>query len=121
MTGLPDYELTVEPVGGIDITLTPPGGHQLVIEQTGDVELTIAVPGIQGPPGPPGPGGGGFHTHTQTTAARVWTIVHALGRRPGVAVEDEDGNELDAGVSCPNNHTVIVTFGPATAGRAHLS
>ncbi|MFC4014706.1 hypothetical protein ACFOY2_46300 [Nonomuraea purpurea] len=81
-------------------------------------------PGPQGPqgePGPAGPGGGSFHVHEQTEPAHVWTILHELGRRPAVTVEDIDGHEIDAAVFCPDTATVIVTLGPATAGRAHLS
>lgn len=97
--------------------------------------VQVRTPGVQGPPGPPGepgpPGpkgdrgpagpGGGFYTHEQTEPAHVWTIRHDLGRRPAVAVEDLDGNEIDAAVTCPDPDTVIVTLGPATAGRAHLT
>ncbi|MFG6197721.1 hypothetical protein [Nonomuraea sp. JJY05] len=89
--------------------------------------VQVRTPGVQGPPGPrgergpAGPGGGGFHVHDQTQPARVWTIPHELGRRPAIAVEDIDGNEIDAAVFCPDIATVIVTLGAATAGRAHLS
>uniref|UniRef100_UPI003F49104C hypothetical protein n=1 Tax=Streptosporangium sp. CA-235898 TaxID=3240073 RepID=UPI003F49104C len=137
MTGLPPIDVTVQPGGGIDVTITSPGGHVVVVEQSGPVAVTVAVPGLQGAagppgaqgpagepgePGPPGPGGGGFHVHVQDTAAQTWTIVHGLGRRPAaVAVEDEDGNEIDAGVARPTLDTVIITLGAATAGRAHLS
>ncbi|MEV0974279.1 hypothetical protein [Microtetraspora glauca] len=44
-----------------------------------------------------------------------------MSRRPRVAVEDSDGNEIDAGVTCPDATTVAVTLGAATAGRAYLT
>lgn len=120
-----DVELTVSPDVGVDITIEEQGGVDVtVLHTTTVVELGLAVPGIQGPPGargPAGPGGGGFHTHVQASPALVWTISHDLGRRPVVAVEDVDGHEIDAGVARPDEQTVIITLGAATAGRAHLS
>ncbi|GHE32411.1 hypothetical protein GCM10017673_39180 [Streptosporangium violaceochromogenes] len=112
--------------------MTLPSSFDITVTQAGGTDITIAVPGLQGPPGPagaagppgepgpPGPAGGG-RTHVQSTPAAVWTIVHDLGRRPNVSVEDTDGHEIDAGVHRPDNATVIITLGAATAGRAHLS
>ncbi|MGW0486214.1 hypothetical protein [Nonomuraea sp. NPDC003214] len=124
MTG-PNVEIT-EQVTHVVVEIAEQGGVDLTVEHVVTaVDVEIAVPGIQGPPGergPAGPGGGSYHVHDQPTPALVWTIGHELGRRPAaVAVEDVDGHEIDAGVHCPDDQTVIITLGAATAGRAHLS
>jgi hypothetical protein len=130
-----DVRLVVaDPGPGIGVTIGEPGGVAVTVTAvTRPVRLQLSVPGVQGPPGaagpqgptgPAGPGGGeggGYDTHTQAVPALVWTITHRLGRRPAVSVEDVDGHEVDAGVYRPDNQTVIITLGAATAGRAHLS
>ncbi|MET8006265.1 hypothetical protein [Nonomuraea glycinis] len=120
----PDVDLTIAGGSSVDVTIAEPGGVEVVVQElTTVVELDLAVPGIQGPPGergPAGPGGGGYQEHVQTAPAREWTISHDFGRPPAVTVMDVDGNEIDAAVHS-DEQTVIITLGPATAGRAHLT
>lgn len=64
---------------------------------------------------------GGTYEHTQASPATTWTINHGLGYRPNVAVEDSDGNSLDAVLQWPTINQVVVLLGSSTSGKAHLS
>lgn len=117
--------VVADPGPGIGITIRESGKVGVKVTTVArPVRLSMAVPGVQGPPGergPAGPGGGGYQEHVQATPAKVWTVSHDFGRPPAVTVVDVDGNEIDAGVFYPDDQTVIITLGPATAGRAHLT
>ncbi|MEU1729429.1 hypothetical protein [Nonomuraea sp. NPDC005692] len=67
MTEQPAVELVVQQTAGPSLTVEQGGGITVTIEQHQQVvELNLAVPGIQGPPGargeqgPAGPEGGAF-------------------------------------------------------------
>ena len=60
---------------------------------------------------------GGF-THTQGSAATVWTVNHNLGRRPIVAVFTVGGAEMDAEIIHVSNNQLTVNFASAQAGSA---
>lgn len=77
-------------------------------------------PGPQGNPGPPGPAGGTY-THTQGTAAAVWSITHNLGFFPNVTVLDSAGTEVEGDVAYVDANNLTVTFTAAFGGVAYLS
>ncbi len=112
-----------------------PGGRRELIRPRDTVQsgvIYVSVPGPPGPPGPPGekgeqgppgPAGGesGAYVHTQTAAASVWFIPHNLGYRPNVAIEDDEGNEVEGQIDWPDLNTVILTFVIPLSGSAYLS
>lgn len=57
----------------------------------------------------------------QSAAAAIWTIDHNLGRFPQVTTTDGDGVQMTGQVSWPTINRVVITFSPATAGRAVLT
>lgn len=83
------------------------------------VEATVAG-GIQGPPGPAGAPGAGY-VHSQPSADSVWIINHNLGIRPGVAVMDVGGNEVDATVLHMTENQTRIYFNTPMAGFARLT
>lgn len=94
------------------------------------LEVGIAGPqgiqgptGAQGPQGPQGPAGGesGSYTHTQATPSAVWTIVHNLGYRPSVHIEDTTGRDVEGEIAHTNANELVLTFSAAFAGSAFLS
>jgi len=58
---------------------------------------------------------------TQQTPATVWNIVHGMGLKPNVKLEDLLGNDIVGVVDYLDNNTVRVTFNQAVAGKAYLS
>lgn len=60
----------------------------------------------------------GVHTHTQETAAQVWTINHNLGFRPSVKLYTTGGVEYLADVTHLNANQVQVNHKTARAGTA---
>jgi hypothetical protein len=58
---------------------------------------------------------------TQQTPATVWNIVHGMGLKPNVKLEDLLGNDIVGAVDYLDNNTVRVTFNQAVAGKAYLS
>ncbi|MEV4576029.1 hypothetical protein AB0K16_22565 [Nonomuraea jabiensis] len=60
-------------------------------------------------------------TFVQSMPSNVWTIDHMLGFNPNVAVEDVDGNEIDAAVTWPTVNRVVCSFAASISGKAHLS
>lgn len=85
------------------------------------LELGIAGPqGIQGPAGAAGAVGGAY-LHTQGVAADVWTIVHNLGYRPNVHIQDSLGRDVTAEVSHTDLNTMVLTFSAILTGSAALS
>ncbi len=76
-----------------------------------------------------GGGGGGSqggetvtvsYIHTQNTPAATWTVNHALGTKPVIAVVSTTGDLLLAEIAYPNDVTTVITFGQPYAGTAYL-
>ena len=57
----------------------------------------------------------------QSTATSEWIIDHNLGRFPQVTTTDTDGVLMAGQVTWPTINRVVITFTPATAGRAVLT
>ena len=70
-----------------------------------------------------GGGGGGnvSYTHTQSTAAAVWTAPHNLGRWPSVSVVDHLGNRVEPDVSYVDQNIVQITHGQPFIGKAFFN
>jgi len=84
-------------------------------------------PGIQGPQGPQGQTGTGgdlTYVHYQSQASDTWLVIHNLGKRPNVTVEDSGGNEVVGNVqndiTDPMNKLTIF-FTAAFGGKAFLN
>jgi hypothetical protein len=63
----------------------------------------------------------GGYVHTQTVAATEWTVIHSLGRSPGVFATDGAGNIIEFDRGDPDFNTTVLTFTSATSGRAVCS
>jgi len=60
-------------------------------------------------------------SHTQTTAATVWTVNHGLGFIPNVTVVDSAGTVIEGSYNYPNENTIVLTFAGAFSGKAYFS
>jgi hypothetical protein len=63
----------------------------------------------------------GGYVHTQAVAATQWTVIHSLGRSPGVFATDEAGNIIEFDRVDPDFNTVLLNFSSATSGKAVCS
>lgn len=82
-------------------------------------QLIELVEVVTGPPGPPGAdGSAGAVVHAQTVASATWTIAHAIGRRPVVAVYVDDAEVLADVDSTPTQ--TVITFAAPCTGTATL-
>ena len=61
----------------------------------------------------------GLWTHTQASAAQVWSVAHHFGVQPSVDILVAD-QVAEADVSHPDDEHTTITFGAPTAGLAHL-
>ena len=69
-----------------------------------------------------GNGGSGIaFTHSQVSAATLWTINHNLGFRPAVAILDSGGNEIEADVVHTGPNQLVIHFAIPVAGVARLT
>jgi hypothetical protein len=106
----------------IDIT---EGQNTVVVSQVENT-INVSAPGPQGPQGATGaqgPAGSSFatYTHTQSSAASTWVIVHNLGCRPSVTIVDSGGNVQIGEVLYDSGNQVTVTFAAAFGGYAYLN
>lgn len=63
----------------------------------------------------------GGYVHTQAVAATQWTVIHSLGRSPGVFATDGSGNLVEFDRVDPDFNTVLLNFSSATSGKAVCS
>ena len=69
-----------------------------------------------------GNGGSGIaFTHSQVSAATLWTINHNLGMRPAVTILDTGGNEVEADVMHTSFNQLVIRFAIPVAGIARLT
>ena len=61
------------------------------------------------------------HTHKQAQAAKVWKVVHNLGKRPAVTVVDSAGSAVVGEVDYLDDNTVRLTFSAAFSGTAYFN
>lgn len=86
----------------------------------------VVKAGIDGTPAwlPEGGGAGGtssYH-HSQGIASATWDIVHNLGFKPNVTVEDSAHTVIEgAGIEHIDNNHLILTFSVPFSGDAYLS
>lgn len=82
------------------------------------IELT--APGPQGPQGPPGSIGGTRYVHTQSTAASVWSVNHALGYEPVFSTVIVGGTDVTDGVDIfhVDLNNLTISFNQPVSGKA---
>ncbi|MFI7698042.1 hypothetical protein [Nonomuraea sp. NPDC049480] len=125
----PDVELVVQQTAGPALTVEQDGGISLTIEQHHQmVELELAVPGIQGPPGargeqgPAGHEGGAFQRDIVfATPSLVWEAEHGQIRQPNVTTFAGDGQRVEGDPSYPTASTVRVTWAVPMSGMLRLT
>ena len=61
------------------------------------------------------------YTHKQAQAAKVWTIIHGLGKRPSVTVVDSAGTAVIGEIEYLDDNTVRLTFCAAFSGTAYCN
>lgn len=87
--------------------------------KVGGVWVPISMAGPQGPPGPAG--SGSAYTHNQGSPSATWVIVHNLGVRPNVTVEDSAGTTVEGEIEHNSENQLTLTFSGAFSGIAYLS
>ncbi|MFD9948827.1 hypothetical protein ACFWYW_46750 [Nonomuraea sp. NPDC059023] len=113
----------------IDLVIEESGGVALTVEElTTVVEVDLAVPGVQGPPGPrgdqgpPGPEGGAYQREVAfVVPALVWEAEHDLARQPTVTCFSPDGQRVEGDPSYPASNVARVTWGVPMAGTLRLT
>jgi hypothetical protein len=63
----------------------------------------------------------GGYIHMQAVAATQWTVIHSLGRSPGIFATDDAGNIIEFDRVDPDFNTVLLNFSSATSGKAVCS
>lgn len=83
------------------------------------VNIELGNIGPKGDAGPPG----GNYTHTQASAASIWTVAHNLGYKPGgIWVQDSGGSDWYGTVTHIDDNNLTINFGNASfGGKAYLS
>jgi hypothetical protein len=84
-----------------------------------DAVVVRVAGGERGPAGPPG--AGSTYTHTQSSPAALWQIVHGLGRRPSVVTVDSLDRVVVGDVRYISASIVEVQFSAAFSGAAYLN
>jgi hypothetical protein len=102
---LPVQTVTVDPISSV-VTVVSTAGSPIAVTNAGPV-------------GPRGAGSG--YTHTQLSAATVWTINHLLGYFPTAQAFTVGGIETLGEVQHITTNLLTVTFNTAIAGTARLS
>jgi hypothetical protein len=82
-----------------------------------DGSIALTVEGLVGPVGPPG----GNYRHVQVSPATDWDVVHNLGFRPSVSVEDSAGTVVEGDVIHVDANHLTISFSVALGGYANLS
>lgn len=60
------------------------------------------------------------YIHEQATPSSTWTINHNLGRYPSVQVVDSAGDRIWSGVNYTSENQLVLEFGVAFSGVAHI-
>ncbi|MFI6536665.1 hypothetical protein ACIBHY_29735 [Nonomuraea sp. NPDC050547] len=125
----PDVELVVQQTAGPDLSVQHDGGISLTIEQHDHVvELDLAIPGIQGPPGvrgeqgPAGPEGGAFQREYQfAIPSLVWEAEHGQSRQPNHTCFAPGGERIEGDPSYPDARTIRITWAVPMSGALRLT
>ena len=59
--------------------------------------------------------------YENTTASKVWVILHNLGKKPSVTVIDNYGDVVWCDIEYTNDNTVTLRFSEETAGTVYLN
>lgn len=136
LTLAPGYEVEVDPPltlevvrpTGMVLTVEAPEVTALVVQPDVDltpdvqrppnVDLSVAVVPV---PGPPGPAGGGY-SHHQTNPAAQWTIHHHLGqyREPTLLLDTAPTVPVWADVEHLSADLTVITLPEPATGWAYL-
>ena len=60
-------------------------------------------------------------TFENTTASKVWVILHNLGKKPSVTVIDNYGDVVWCDIEYTNDNTVTLRFSEETAGTVYFN
>ena len=115
------------------VTVVKKDNNVTVVEKTNTV--TVASKGTQGPKGDAGASGapgaagqqgpagtsGGFFAFEQQSNSTSWTIVHNLGYRPAITIQDYFKNTIEGDINHLDTSTVGLSFADAVSGYAYLS
>lgn len=77
--------------------------------------------GEDGEQGPAGTGGAASTAYGILTPSNTWTVVHNLGYRPQLHVEDSSGRVVHGQVEHVSNTTVVIYFSDPFAGTAYIT
>lgn len=116
----------VHVIDGVSHNVIVEGPTNVHISQRPAVRVVASHTGLQGATGPigltgpPGAGASEQFVYEQTVPARVWTVLHNMGRRPPVSVIDSGNEEVEGEVRYPDLNTAILTFSGAFSGIATL-
>lgn len=61
------------------------------------------------------------YQHVQNTPAKVWTVVHGLGKRPAVSVVDSAETEVHGTVQYDSANQLTLTFSATFSGTAYCN
>ena len=115
------------------VTVVKKDNNVTVVEKTNTVTVSskgtqgakgdAGAPGTTGAPGQQGPAGtsGGSYTFEQQSNSTTWTVVHNLGYRPAITIQDYFKNTIEGDINHIDTSTVQLTFAEAVSGYAYLS
>ena len=61
------------------------------------------------------------YQHLQDEVSNTWVILHNLGFKPNVTVQDSAGSIYEGEISYTNSDSLTITFSAAFSGKAFLS
>ena len=61
------------------------------------------------------------YNHLQDEVSDTWTVVHNLGFKPNVTVQDSAGSIYEGEISYTNSDSLVISFSSAFSGKAFLS
>ena len=61
------------------------------------------------------------YTHLQDEVSNTWTVVHNLGFKPNVTVQDSAGSIYEGEITYTNLDSLVIQFSSAFSGKAFLS
>ena len=93
-------------------------GNVVVLDANGKIPTALLYASALG--GGAG-GAAASYDHRQNSPATTWVVNHQLGGYPPVVVTDADGVQVYAEVQYPDKNHVVIKFGRARAGVAHLT
>lgn len=99
-----------------DISLSQQETGGISFKSDDEIALNLQ-PILRGLPGEVG----SRYTHTQSSAAAVWTVAHNLNIKPAVMVADHLDRQIFADVEWIDLNTVRVTHGSSITGKVYCN